>query len=527
MQNLTEPVTSLWEQISPLLDEAMGRLGERDRNAIVLRFFENRTPQEVATALKLNEVTARKRVSRALEKLRAIFAGRGLALTTAIIAGAISANSVQAAPTALANPATAVAIAKGAAASVSTLTLAKGALKIMAWTKAKTAVITTVVVLLAASGTGWATFKIIRAVRVAHYPNLQGEWEGVMSLGSPGINKGESESTRIVVKLSKKSGKYTASFDAVDLGQTDLPMSRVNYDFPTIQLAMYPMRSMVFQGKLNASATRMDLDGMTLKKIPSPPAYMPLDKSDFEPRAGSDPQGYWKGTIHPPAGNYPSGLGGLKLDGDGDPMDAANDLPINLKIAGQPDGTYRAEFDNPMEGENGLPASVTVDGGNIKLSLNSNNGMLSLVMDRSGREMTGSLIQDGQSTPVLVKRADYEAELARQSEEDFSSSSPSDLQGHWKGSWSIPLEKKTITIPMQLDIAKMPDGSYSVAVANLEQLGNNHPIPASSFECSPPTLTAKWKWAGSAYDGRLENGKIVGTWSQGKGRFTLNFERQK
>jgi len=140
MQNLTEPDISLWEQISPLLDDAMGRLGEKDRNAIVLRFFENRTPQQVAAALKLNEVTARKRVSRALEKLRTFFAKRGVVLTTAIIAGTISGNSVQAAPAALANSATAVAIAKGVAASTSILTLIKGALKIMAWTKAKTIV---------------------------------------------------------------------------------------------------------------------------------------------------------------------------------------------------------------------------------------------------------------------------------------------------------------------------------------------------------------------------------------------------
>src|SRR5271154_2280243 len=125
MQTLTEPDTSLWEQVSPLLEDAMGRLGEKDRNAIVLRFFENRTPQEVAAALKLNEVTARKRVSRALERLRTFFAKRGVVLTTAIIAGTISGNSVQAAPAALANSATAVAIAKGAAASIPTLALVK------------------------------------------------------------------------------------------------------------------------------------------------------------------------------------------------------------------------------------------------------------------------------------------------------------------------------------------------------------------------------------------------------------------
>jgi uncharacterized protein (TIGR03435 family) len=73
--------------------------------------------------------------------------------TAAIIAGAISANSVQAAPVALAKSVTAVALAKGATAGGSTLTLIQGALKIMAWTKAKTAIVTGVVVLLVAGTT--------------------------------------------------------------------------------------------------------------------------------------------------------------------------------------------------------------------------------------------------------------------------------------------------------------------------------------------------------------------------------------
>ena len=158
MQSLTESEASSWEQIAPLLDDAMGRLGEQDRNAIVLRYFENRTPQEVAGALKLNEVTARKRVSRALEKLRNYFAKRGVVLTTAIIAAAISGNSVQAAPSALANSAVAVVIAKGGTVSTSTLTLIKGALKIMAWTKMKTTAVSSVGILLA-MGTTVAVMK--------------------------------------------------------------------------------------------------------------------------------------------------------------------------------------------------------------------------------------------------------------------------------------------------------------------------------------------------------------------------------
>jgi uncharacterized protein (TIGR03435 family) len=158
---LNEPDATTWKQIAPLLDDAMGGLGETDRAAVVLRFFENKTAAEVAAELKLTEGAAHKRVNRALEKLRKFFTKRGVSSTTAIIAGTISANSVQAAPVALAKTVTAVAIAKGAAASGSTLTLIKGALKIMAWTKVKTAIVAGAVVLLAA-GTTTVTVKEIQ-----------------------------------------------------------------------------------------------------------------------------------------------------------------------------------------------------------------------------------------------------------------------------------------------------------------------------------------------------------------------------
>jgi uncharacterized protein (TIGR03435 family) len=156
---------STWKQLSPLLDEAMLRLGQTDRDALVLRFFEGRSLNEVGHALGASEEAAKKRVNRALDKLRNLFAKRGVDSTTAIIAETISAHSVQAAPAALAKAATAAAITKGAAASTSTLTLIKGALKIMAWTKAKTAIVSGVAVLLAA-GTTTVTIKAIAAHRV-------------------------------------------------------------------------------------------------------------------------------------------------------------------------------------------------------------------------------------------------------------------------------------------------------------------------------------------------------------------------
>jgi uncharacterized protein (TIGR03435 family) len=162
--NEAEPMPEeTWNQIAPLLDGAMDQLGQKDHDALVLRFFENKTFAEVGATLGASEDAAKMRVNRALEKLRKFFTKRGVSSTTAIIAGTISANSVQAAPVALAKSVTAVAIAKGAAASASTLILIKGALKIMAWTKAKTAIAVTAGVLLA---TGTATVAVKKLLSI-------------------------------------------------------------------------------------------------------------------------------------------------------------------------------------------------------------------------------------------------------------------------------------------------------------------------------------------------------------------------
>src|SRR5882724_2544789 len=124
-----ETVPNEWLQVAPLLEDAMGQLGDDDRAAVVLRFFEKKSFQEVGAAFGTTENAAKKRVGRALEKLRQFLAKRGVVSTSAIIANGISAHSIHGAPAALAKSVTAIAIVKGAAASASTLTLIHGALK--------------------------------------------------------------------------------------------------------------------------------------------------------------------------------------------------------------------------------------------------------------------------------------------------------------------------------------------------------------------------------------------------------------
>jgi RNA polymerase sigma factor (sigma-70 family) len=126
----------IWEQLAPTLDEAMAELRDKDRDAILLRFFENKSLREVGAAMGMEERAAQKRVARGLEKLRAFFTKRGVTLSAAVIATTLAANSVQAAPAGI-SVATAAAAAKGIVISATVTALVKGTMKTMMWLKLK------------------------------------------------------------------------------------------------------------------------------------------------------------------------------------------------------------------------------------------------------------------------------------------------------------------------------------------------------------------------------------------------------
>jgi RNA polymerase sigma factor (sigma-70 family) len=93
--------SSEWTAIEPLLDEAMEALAPPDRAAILLRYFEDKSLREVGKLLGTSEDAAQKRVSRALDQLRAFFSKRGRAVSVAGLTAIISANAVQSAPAGL------------------------------------------------------------------------------------------------------------------------------------------------------------------------------------------------------------------------------------------------------------------------------------------------------------------------------------------------------------------------------------------------------------------------------------------
>ena len=167
--NQAESEAPAWADIAPLLDTAMGSLGRKDHCAIVLRFFEGRDLKQVGAALGVSPNAAKTRVSRALDKLRKIFINRGITLSAAGLAAAISAHSVQAAPIGLATSVTVTAL-KGTTVTASTITLIQTTLKVMAWTKLKTVAAGALAALLAA---GTATI-VIQKVNAQSGPGKTG-----------------------------------------------------------------------------------------------------------------------------------------------------------------------------------------------------------------------------------------------------------------------------------------------------------------------------------------------------------------
>src|SRR5437016_9675110 len=136
----TEP-DAVWEHIAPHLDEALGELGEGDRDAVLLRYFERKSAREMAQTLGTSEEAAQKRVSRAVEHLREYFAKRGITVGASGLVVVITANGVQGAPIGLATT-----ISSAALVGVATAGGALAILKLMTATKLKLSVARAVII---------------------------------------------------------------------------------------------------------------------------------------------------------------------------------------------------------------------------------------------------------------------------------------------------------------------------------------------------------------------------------------------
>jgi RNA polymerase sigma factor (sigma-70 family) len=136
----SSPSLALWRDIETLLDDAMQELSAKDREAVVLRYFQNKPLAEIGAAVGAGENAARMRVDRALEKLRKVLARRGIKSSSALIGAALAANAVTSAPVGLAATLSGMAIAANVAAA--SVTGSFNLIYLMASTKLKTVVAT-------------------------------------------------------------------------------------------------------------------------------------------------------------------------------------------------------------------------------------------------------------------------------------------------------------------------------------------------------------------------------------------------
>jgi hypothetical protein len=98
LHDISAPPADDWSAVRPILDDAMASLDDKDRNALLLRFFKNESLASVGGALGIGEDAAQKRVSRALDKLRAVLARRGINTSEAALAATLTAHAVETAP---------------------------------------------------------------------------------------------------------------------------------------------------------------------------------------------------------------------------------------------------------------------------------------------------------------------------------------------------------------------------------------------------------------------------------------------
>lgn len=368
----------------------------------------------------------------------------------------------------------------------------------MAWTKTKTVIIGGVIALLAI-GTGTVAVSAINASRTAAaLTTMRGNWEGTLSVGPARL--------RIVFKIFQTNGTYCAVMDSIDQNAQNIPVLKLSARGHSLY-AELPQLDADYQAAMNADGT--ELSGkftqlnksyeLTLKRTDEPDSIVELTADDFAPRQGSDLQGVWTGTLKT--------------------RKAA--LHLNLKIAETSPGTFQAQLDSVDQGAMNLPVtSLTYNPPAVQFKMDGLDVLFTGNLNDRDDELTGTWTQLGKKWPLTFDRAQTNAPAVTEAQKDYGQGTIYQVQGHWKGT----LKVNGVALPVIFHIALMPDGSYSATMDSPEQ--GAFGIPASLAEVDFPNVHLEWKTMGGVYTGKLDDGKLSGTWSQGKVSLPLQLARE-
>ncbi len=406
LPNESDPGASAWTSVAPLLDGAMAGLREKDHNAVVLRFFEGRNLKQVGEAMGISENAAKKRVHKALEKLRRYFSKRGTVISAAAIGGVIAANSVQAAPPALAKSIAAAAISKGALASGSTLTLIKGGLKLMAWAKLKSAAMLGVAVaLLAAGGSELYALRQHSPTSASSEYVPKSDWSNkgratpedsiITSLWATSTGDIKTFSTGATAELNQvmETGPFKNKTEQEKSAQ-GINSMRIVKGATLKKNPALPDGQVVIELRLDRPGekgysleTMTNINGEWKRAITeefygSYNRFPPLTDAEFAPRAGSDLQGLWKGCL----------------------KTGASGLHVTVQISEPNPKMFRADLYIEEKGSNRQSTLVSYDGKTVKMTpMGGGYGVFEGKLRNA--ELVGNWSEGGRQIPLTFTRA--------------------------------------------------------------------------------------------------------------------------
>src|ERR1043166_3129150 len=416
-----------WDELAPILDEAINQLGQAERNALLLHFFEKKNLREVGVSLGTSEDAAQKRVSRAVEKLRFALARRKVVIPGVALAGLIVANSVPAAPAGLEFSVASTALVKGGSAHATWIV--KGTLKLMTWLKIKMTLATGAVTLLSAVTVGLILYPLLLNSKTNPESELQGAWEGTVN--------GPARSLRLSFTFSKATdGSYSGTMDSIDQGAREIPLSMLTYTNRTLELEIKPLKGS-FSGEMSTNGSEIvgSFEQMgrsvplTIRRTAQTTPFG-LSPTDYTPRAGLALQGYWKATVD---------FGG-----------APN--RVTLKIAEGTNPLPSVFFGILDQGMKDIPATqIKYSKPTFAFDVKGMGSRFQGMLDESADEISGDWLRGGRRTPVVFRRADPREDEVK--EGSYSYTEPSELQGFWTGTLNVEGNELRLVIKLGKDRA--------------------------------------------------------------------------
>lgn len=488
---------SAWAEIEPHVEEALSRLGEKDRCAVLMHFFERKSYREIARALATSEDAAQKRVSRALDKLRGILSKATSLASVAALAPLLLGHSVQAAPVGLSSTVTASALAQATTVAAGASPSLVQTLKLMAWTKTK-ATLVAIVIASAFLGVGtWGVYRFVNGSGPA--VNIEGSWEGLIGNGEEGL--------RLVTRFKRlKEGYFTGVFDSIDQGVKDIPVTEVIVKGRVVRLEM-KAHFANFEGQVSP-------DGQTWtgvwtqlgKKLPLtlirtnhptvvastiPDAVLAVSK-------GSELQGYWKGTLD---------VGAARLR-------------LAFKIADAEKGQWTATLDSLDQGVRNIPVtSVMFHKPVLEMEIKGIGGFYEGKLDTTGTEIEGKWTQGGKSFDLLLLRGAPDRDAFDSGTMAYEKDS--ELQGEWSGG----LDVKGNRIRIGLQVAKLPNAIYAARLDSPDQGAKG--VPATRVHLNESFVRIEWASMGANFEGQLKSGRLTGNWQQGPAKLPLELTRKR